>query len=132
VLTVVSATKPPGELRQRAAALIITKLESLTVTQAARDLRVSRQAIYGFKSGMFCHSLTVIQRACEVWKLEFEVGGMRISEGSFRAPVAMQVIPPQLSFYDIWEQLLDQRMTVVRAERVNGAVEMTLRISIPA
>jgi predicted transcriptional regulator len=119
-------------LRERAAALIIKRLESLTITQAANDLKVSRQAIYGFKNGTFCPSLAVIQRACEAWKLEFEVRGMKISEDSFKPPPALQTIPPQLSFYDIWEQLLDQRMTVVRAERVNGAVEMTLRIAIPA
>jgi hypothetical protein len=128
----VPATKPPGALRERAAALIIKRLESLTITQAANDLKVSRQAIYGFKNGTFCPSLAVIQRACEAWKLEFEVRGMKISEDSFKPPPALQTIPPQLSFYDIWEQLLDQRMTVVRAERVNGAVEMTLRIAIPA
>ncbi len=34
--------------------------------------------------------------------------------------------------FDLWEQLERRKMTVIRAEKVNGAVEMTLRISIPA
>jgi hypothetical protein len=34
--------------------------------------------------------------------------------------------------FDLWEQLEHRRMTVVRAQKVDGGVEMTLRISIPA
>lgn len=129
------ATKPQGELRKRAAALIIRKLKTISISQAARDLKVSRQAIYDYRDGNFCPSLAVIRRACKAWNLEFEVYGMKVSEQSFKAkpaPAIKPAPPVQLNLFDLWTQLQDQRMTVVRAERVNGAVEMTLRISITA
>jgi len=132
----VSATRPVGELREAASALIIEKLKTVSVAQAARDLCVSKQAVYGFKSGSFCPSLAVIQRACKAWNLEFTVNGLRVSEQSFKSQATIEQPLPaagtQLKLFDLWGQLQDQRMTVVRATRVDGAVEMTLRISIPA
>jgi hypothetical protein len=133
----VPATRPVGDLRTQAAALIIEKLKSLTISQAARDLKVSRQAIYDFRDGVYCPSLAVIQRACAAWKLEFNFRGMKVSKDSFRtkkvsADQQPESLQDQLNLFDLWDQLQDQRMTVVRARRVNGSVEMTLRISIPA
>ncbi len=120
----------------QAAALIIDKLKSLSVSQAARDLKVSRQAIYGFRDGTYCPSLAVVQRACEAWKLEFNFRGMKISKGSFK-PTKLPTDQPsvqqsQRTFFELWDQLQNRRMTVVSARRVDGRVEMTLRISIPA
>jgi hypothetical protein len=125
-------------LRTQATALIVEKLKTISVSQAARDLKVSRQAIYGFKDGTYCPSLAVVQRACSEWELEFSFRGMRVSRDSFkprkrvRSERSAEQPPPQLTFFDLWDQLKDQRMTVVRARHVDGAVEMTLRISVPA
>jgi DNA-binding XRE family transcriptional regulator len=131
------ATRPVGELRKQAAKVILQKLEKLSISEAARALRISRQAIYGFKSGKYCPSLAVIQRACEVWDLEFNIQGLQgmvVNAGSFpqRSSSPRTKSEKQLTMFDLWEQLKDRRMTVVRAEKVEGAVEMTLRISIPA
>jgi predicted transcriptional regulator len=127
------ATRPVGELRREAAKLILQKLEKITISEAARVLRVSRQAIYGFKSGQFCPSLAVIQRACEAWDLEFSIKGMVINKQVFQHPATpSRKSGRQITMFDLWEQLEHRRMMVVRAEKVNGAVEMTLRISIPA
>jgi predicted transcriptional regulator len=122
-------------LRAQATALIIEKLEGISISQAARELKVSRQAIYGFKDGTYCPSMAVVQRACEVWKLEFGFRGMKISKDSFKPKKSKRDQEPpetQLTLFDLWDQLKDQRMTVVRARHVTGAVEMTLRISVPA
>jgi len=128
------ATRPPGELRQKAAEVISEKLKEITVAQAARDLRVSRQAIYDFKSGAYCPSLAIIQRACSVWGLEFKIQGMLVNERVFsqRTSKSRKTSERQISMFDLWDQLEHRQMTVVRAKKVNGAVEMTLRISIPA
>ena len=131
----VSATRPVGELREMASAIISEKLKVISVAQAARDLHVSKQAIYGFRSGKFCPSLAVVQRACSAWRLEFTVNGLKVSEGTFRREGEGRPLPDagrQLNLFDLWGQLQDQRMTVVRARRIDGAVEMTLRISITA
>jgi len=117
--------------------LIGKRLQSMSVAQAARELKVSRQAIYGFKTGEFCPSLSVIQRACEAWNLEFTVAGMKITASSFkpeqpRIEALREAVPFQPTLFDLWSELHNKRMTVVRAVKVDGAVEMTLRIAIPA
>jgi DNA-binding XRE family transcriptional regulator len=114
--------------------VISQKLQELTVTQAANDLGISRQAVYGFKSGEYCPSLSVIQKACDVWGLEFSIQGMTINKRAFAQHTnkSRKKFVGQITMFDLWEQLEHRRMTVVRAERVDGAVEMTLRISIPA
>jgi hypothetical protein len=122
-------------LREQASALIIQKLKTISVAKAARDLKVTRQAIYGFKRGSFCPSLAVIQRASKAWELEFSVNGMKVSEHSFMPEPpsgGARGAAEQLTFFDLWTQLQDQKMTVVRARRIDGGVEMTLRIAIPA
>lgn len=114
--------------------MILQRLETLSVAQASRDLGVSRQAIYGFKSGAYCPSLAVIQRACVAWGLEFKIDGMAVNERTFsrRRDSSTNSSDQQITMFDLWEQLAHRRMTVVRAEKVDGAVEMTLRISVPA
>jgi predicted transcriptional regulator len=109
----------------------------LGVAQVARDLKVSRQAVYGFKSGAFCPSLAIVQRACKVWGLAFDFNGINISDIVFETKTmidktAKKKSPSQLDFYHLWGQLQDQKMTIVRTRRVSGAVEMILRIPIPA
>jgi len=131
------ATRPVGPLREQAAKVILQKLEDLTISEAARALGVSRQAIYGFKTGDYCPSLAVIQRACNVWGLEFQIQGvtrMTVDKRSFRQPSSSPTKESvqQITMFDLWEQLEHRKMTVVRATKVDGGVEMTLRISIPA
>jgi hypothetical protein len=69
-----------------------------------------------------------------VWALEFQIQGMTINQGSFRQPSGSPAKKSdrQITMFDLWEQLEHRRMTVVRAQKVDGGVEMTLRISIPA
>ncbi|MGA7339406.1 MAG: helix-turn-helix transcriptional regulator [Terracidiphilus sp.] len=114
--------------------MILERLGKLTISQASRDLGISRQAIYGFKKGDYCPSLAIIERACKAWGLEFNVQGMIVNSQSFaRVPTSSIPEPTQqLTFFDMWEQLENKRMVIVRAKKVKGAVEMTLRISIPA
>lgn len=131
------ATRPVGQLREQAAKVILQKLEGLTISEAARALGVSRQAIYDFKTGKYCPSLAVIQRACNVWGLEFQIQGLgrvTIDKQSFIQPSNSRLAKSDLqtTLFDLWEQLENRRMTVVRAEKVDGGVEMTLRMSIPA
>jgi hypothetical protein len=62
---------------------------------------------------------------------------MKVSASSFKSGEPEigpreQSVAFQPTLFDLWSELQNRRMTVVRAERVNGAVEMTLRIPIPA
>lgn len=133
-----AATRPVGELRERAKKVILERLEKVTVTQASRELGVSRQAIYGFKTGKYCPSLALIERACKVWGLEFGIQGLNqeiiVSKESFvKHPISVVREPAQqLTMDHLWKQLENRPMTVVRTEKKDGALELTLRVPIPA
>jgi DNA-binding XRE family transcriptional regulator len=133
-----AATRPIGELREAAKKLILEKLSRMTIAQASRDLGISRQAIYGFKKGEYCPSLALIERACKVWGLEFNIRGfdneMTVNKESFvRHEISAVNRPPQqLTMEHLWRQLENRPVTVVCTKRSDQALEMTLRISIPA
>lgn len=134
-----AATRPVGELRETAKELILERLRELTVTQASRDLGISRQAIYAFKKGQYCPSLALVERACKVWGLEYKVSGLipgeklTVNEESFaRHSISAVNNPRQLTMEHLWKQLENRPLTVVHTEKKDGALEMTLRIPIPA
>jgi DNA-binding XRE family transcriptional regulator len=111
----------------------------MTVTQASRDLGISREAIYSFKKGRYCPSLAVIERACKVWGLEFKIAGLtgeelRVGTESFvQHSISVASIPPrQMTMEHLWKQLENRPLTVVHAEKKDGALEMTLRIPMSA
>lgn len=132
----VGATKPQDDLRRKAAGLIRSRLETLPVAQAAIDLAVSRQAIYDIKNDKYCPSLALVQRACEVWKLKFDFRGILIESESFakkkseadRAPGAQL----NLELVEAIRHIDQSNFEVVRAKPMGRAVEITLRLTIPA
>jgi DNA-binding XRE family transcriptional regulator len=133
------STRPIGELRENAKRLILDKLSKISVTQASRDLGISRQAIYDFKKGRYCPSLSIVERACKTWGLEYRIKGLTqedlpVNTGSFVKHSISVVTPPpeQITMEHLWKQLENRSLTVVHTERKDGALEMTLRISIPA
>lgn len=134
-----AATRPVGELREAAKALILGRLREMTVTQASRDLGISRQAIYAFKKGRYCPSLALIERACKIWGLEYKISGflpgmkLTVNEESFvHHSISVVSSPEQMTMEHLWKQLENRPLTVVRTEKKDGALEMTLRIPIPA
>src|SRR6266849_4025591 len=54
------------------------------VADVASDLDISRQAVYDIKKGKYCPSLSLVQKACEVWKVPFSFRGMLIDGASFK------------------------------------------------
>ena len=134
-----AATRPIGELRETAKKLILEKVEKITVTQASRDLGISRQAIYAFKKGNYCPSLAIIERACKVWGLEYKISGLTpekltVNKKSFvRHTISMVATPPQqITMEHLWKQLENRPLTVIRTDKKDGALEMTLRIPVSA
>jgi DNA-binding XRE family transcriptional regulator len=133
-----SATRPIGELRKIARKMILERLSRISVTQASRDLGVSRQAIYGFKKGDYCPSLALVERACKVWGMEFNIDQgmvkMAVNKGSFvERPISLVAeSAQQITMDHLWKQLENRPMIVVKAEKREGALEMVLRVPIPA
>jgi DNA-binding XRE family transcriptional regulator len=127
-----------GELREVAKGMILERLAGMSVAQAARDLGVSREAIYGFKRGDYCPSLAIIERACKTWGMEFNIDQgivkLTVNKDSFtESPITLVSAPAeQITMDHLWKQLENRPMTVVRAEKRDGTLEMVLRVTIPA
>ena len=126
------ATKPIDELRAEAAKLIINRLDKSTISQAARDLGVSRQALYDIRRKAYCPSLALIQRACEVWGLEFSVRGLQIGKTTLRAKKKSSVLQTQPSLFDALGVLQNQHLQVIRTKRMRRALEVVLRVTLSA
>ena len=128
-----SASKPINELRRVAAGLILDHLKTTTVTQAAAELGVSRQAIYGIKRGDFCPSLALIQQACEVWGLDFTFRNLKIAKGTLGTTrTKPQQTSTQLDLFEVLRRLKNQKAQIVQTKRMGRAVELTFRVQLEA
>ena len=67
---------------------------------AATELGISRQAVDDILKGKYCPSLSLVQRACEVWKMEFDFRGMLIKPEVFekKIPTAPAVLQSEMIF----------------------------------
>jgi DNA-binding XRE family transcriptional regulator len=128
-----SASKPIDELRKVAAGLILDHLKTTTITQAAAELGVSRQAIYGIKRGDFCPSLALIQQACDVWGLDFNFRNLRIAKGTLGAnKTKSQRLSTQLDLFEVLQRLKNHEAQIVQTKRMGRAVELTFRLELEA
>lgn len=126
------ATRPIEELRAKAAELISSRLATTTISQAAKELGVSRQALYDIQRGKYCPSLALIQRACEVWDLDFNVRGLRIDKKTLRTKKKPSVLLTHPTLFDALGMLEHKRLVVVRTNRIGKAIEIVLRLTLSA
>jgi DNA-binding XRE family transcriptional regulator len=120
------------ELRQRAARLIVAHLDKITVAQAASDLKISRQAVYDIKNGEYCPCLSLVQRACEVWGLKFEFRGILIDNTALKRRIDTPAPVAQGNLFEAFVHLDNSNFEVIKAKPVGNALEITLRLTLPA
>ena len=120
------------ELRKQAASLIVKRLDAMTVSEAARQLGVSRQAIYDIKKGEYCPSLALVQRACQVWGLEFKFRGLQVGTKTLPMKTEVKHAPKQLDLLGSLTLLQRRQCEVVKAKRMGRAFELVLRVQLPA
>lgn len=130
------ASRPMDELRQEAAGLIRERLETLSVTEAADALGVSRQTIYDIKNDKYCPSLSLVQRACEAWEIKFEFRGVTVGKDAFRKRKTKSSAPSdeQLRFalVEAIRQVDHNSLEVIKAKPMGRSVEIVIRLTIPA
>jgi DNA-binding XRE family transcriptional regulator len=111
---------------------MLARITKMTVTEAARDLGVSRQCIYDIKKGKYCPSLALVHRACDVWNLKFNFRGLRVGKGTLRPRAPKRSEPMEIGLFDALGALEDRELEVVKAKRVGKAMELVLRIRLTA
>jgi len=122
-----------NELRRQAANLIIDRLKTASVAKVASELRVSRQAIYDIQKGKYCPSLSLVQRACEEWKVKFTFSGITIGSESFEAKTRDAASAIQTDLFESLEQVDNRNFEIVQAtpKPMDRALEITLRLTLP-
>jgi DNA-binding XRE family transcriptional regulator len=127
------ARRPIDELRREAAALIVERIKKTTVAKAASQLGISRQALYDIQNDKYCPSLALIQRACEVWGLEFKFRGLTVGKRTLqRKPQPNNQALQTSHVFEALELLEKQQLEAVRAKRVGKAVELVFRFTLTA
>ncbi|HEY7337250.1 MAG TPA: helix-turn-helix domain-containing protein [Bryobacteraceae bacterium] len=120
-----------NELRKKAADLVVNRLKKATVAEVASDLGVSRQAIYDIKNGRYCPSLSLLQKACEVWKVRFAFGGILIDSASFKTKADEPPAAVPGNLFESIDQLDTSSFEVVQTKPMGRALEVTLRLTPP-
>jgi DNA-binding XRE family transcriptional regulator len=122
------------ELRRQAASLIVAHPDTISVAQAASDLNISRQAVYDIKKGTYCPSLSLVQRACEVWGLKFEFRGILIDNTSLRGKPHAAPATPEAQGYllEALGQMDSRNFEIIETKPMGSAVDITLRLTLSA
>jgi DNA-binding XRE family transcriptional regulator len=127
-----SASRPIDDLREHAAKLIIDRAREVSFGKAAKDLGISRQALYDIERGVYCPSLALILRACEAWNLNFRYRGLTVTKGTIQPRRKAVVKTTQLDLFNALAELEKQHFEVVPAKRNRGSLELTLRLKVTA
>jgi DNA-binding XRE family transcriptional regulator len=127
------ASRPMDELRTQASELIIERLKKSTVAEVASALGISRQAVYDIKRGKYCPSLSLVQKACEVWKARFSFRGILVDNTSFGKKVTKKIaISAQASLFEALGKLDNRNFEIIQTKPMGRALEITLRLTLPS
>jgi transcriptional regulator with XRE-family HTH domain len=104
--------------------------KKLTITQAAAELRVSRQAFHNYLNGKSLPRKQTLARAIERWGFNIAVGDANLDPNSFIE--ADEVPKPQQLL--LWEALdgIRSEGLKVTVRRVESTLNVLVKIEIPA
>ena len=127
------ASRPTDKIRKQASDLIIERLKKHKVADVASDLGISRQAVYDIKNGNYCPSLSLVQKACEVWKVRFSFRGLLIDSTSIEKKLdgRRPVVEVQTDLFEALGHLDSRSFEVIQTKPVGRALEITLRLTLP-
>jgi hypothetical protein len=104
-----------------------------TITAAADELKVSRQAFHAYLQGKLPRRKT-LNRAVRLWNLKLDLGKYSFDRGAFGNDESKQQRVPLPKQPTLWEALDSVREEDLRVtmKRVGKVVRFDVRIEIPA
>jgi transcriptional regulator with XRE-family HTH domain len=110
----------------------ILKDRKLSVSAAARQLGVSRQAFHNYLNGKSVPRHKTLGLAMDIWDFKLKIGDLTFERSSF--PKRAEMAPSQEQLPLIWETLdaikpQDLKISVVR---VGSTFNVEVKIDIPA
>jgi hypothetical protein len=113
---------------------MLTENPARTISTAAKELEVSRQAFHAYLKGKLPRRKT-LNRAMHLWNLKldlgeqsFDKGAFGVGEGKKQEPVSN---PAQLAFWEILDGVNEKDLHVTM-KRVGKVLRFDVRIEIPA
>lgn len=105
----------------------------LTISQAARNLRVSRQAFHSYLNGSSVPRSQTLARAIDLWGFNLSVGGVTLDRNSFTTESANGTEPPPKQLV-LWEALdgIKQQDLKINVKRIGSTLRVEVKIDIPA
>ncbi len=107
----------------------------VTISDAAKGLGISRQALYNYLNEISTPRARVLARAMELWGLELRIGQQVFSSEALHSgparPVEVPKPPVQL---DLWKQLdaIKHEDLQIGVKRVGKTLRVSVSIAIPA
>lgn len=103
----------------------------LSVSSAARDLRVTRQAFHNYLNGTSVPRHRTLGRAMDLWDFKVTIGDIMLDRSSFPAQVN---ISPQHEQLPLWKALdaIKQQDLKIAVARVGSTLKLEVKIDIPA
>lgn len=104
----------------------------ITVSTAARELRVSRQAFHNYLNGKSMPRQNTLSRAMDKWDFKLMVGMEVFDRSSF--PQSAEQTPVQEQLPLVWESLdaIRKEDLKVSVARVGSTFSIDVKIEIPA
>jgi transcriptional regulator with XRE-family HTH domain len=105
--------------------------ESISRTDAAKALRISRQALYNYLNGVSVPREKVLARAMELWGLEVRVGNIVFTKDSFHKRDKPEPVAKQLNLLAQLDAI-KQKDLQLNVKRVGKVLKVSVEIGIPA
>jgi transcriptional regulator with XRE-family HTH domain len=103
----------------------------LSVSAAARELRVSRQAFHNYLNGTSVPRPKTLGRAMDLWDFKLKVGDVSLDRSSFPKRDENVQRPEQLSLWEALDSIRPQDLKIA-VVRVGSSLKVDVKIDIPA
>jgi transcriptional regulator with XRE-family HTH domain len=105
---------------------------NLSVSQAARDIRVTRQAFHNYLNETSVPRHKTLSRAMDLWDFRLKIGDTSFDRTSSPRPSENERIAEQLPL--IWESLdsIKQQDLKISVAREGSTLKVEVKIDIPA
>ncbi|MDR3737722.1 MAG: helix-turn-helix transcriptional regulator [Terracidiphilus sp.] len=109
----------------------LIKERGITVTAAASELGITRQALYNYLNAKSTPRDKKLASVMHLWKLRITVGSVTIDETSFPTPKPHSAPAKQL---DMWDKLnsIKQEDLRIGVKRSGNLFKVSVEIDIPA
>jgi transcriptional regulator with XRE-family HTH domain len=107
----------------------ITK-RGLSITKAAEELQVTRQALYLYLKEQAMPGGAVLERACRLWDLSLTVNGFSFSSEAFHGEKKISRAEQQLELFRAFAEIRPNQIETKLVKTTGDLFELRVRIKV--